>query len=146
MLNMQAEGEQSLKEHANPFTLHNHLLASQANLLIPSFKALLLTMVTLKTYLQVLKPTSMISESSTTSISPGRSGKNAFVKIPNGKPLLAITSRDNKHLAKKAKAALLGQLNDVGAKELKSEAAKLCRVLKPSCWEFLSEGLGKEQY
>lgn len=76
-------------------------------------------MVTLKTYFQILKPTSMISESSTTSISLGRSGKNAVVKTLNGKPPLAITSRDNENLAKKAEAALLGQLNDVGAKELK---------------------------
>lgn len=76
-------------------------------------------MVTLKTYFQILMPTSMISESSTTSISLGRSGKNAVVKTLNGKPLLAITPRDNEHLAKKAKAVLLGQLNDVGAKELK---------------------------
>lgn len=76
-------------------------------------------MVTLKTYFQILKPTSVISESSTTSISLGRSGKNAVVKIPNGKSLLAITPRDNEHLAKRAEAALLGQLNDVGAKELK---------------------------
>lgn len=76
-------------------------------------------MVTLKTYFQILKPTSMISESSTTSISLGRSGKNAVVKTLNGKPPLAITSRDNENLAKKAEAALLGRLNDVGAKELK---------------------------
>lgn len=76
-------------------------------------------MVTLKLYFQILKSTSIISESSTTSISLGRSGKNAVVKTLNGKPLLAITSRDNEHLAKKAKAALMGQLNDVGAKELK---------------------------
>lgn len=122
----QAAEQTMLQEgyHAKPFTQHNHLLASQANLLIPSFKALLLTMVTLKTYFQILKPTSIISEWSTTSISLGRSGKNAVVKTLNGKPLLAIISRDNEHFTKKAKAALLGQLNDVGAKELKQS----CKV------------------
>lgn len=75
--------------------------------------------MTVKTYFQILKSTSVISESSTTNISLGRSGKNAVVKTLNGKPLLAIISRDNEHLAKKAEAALLRQLNDVGAKELK---------------------------
>lgn len=75
--------------------------------------------MTVKTYFQILKSTSIISESSTTNISLGRSGKNAVVKTLNGKPLLAIISRDNEHLAKKAEAALLRQLNDVGAKELK---------------------------
>lgn len=113
-------------QHANSFTHHDHLLVSQANLLIPSFKTLLLTGMTLKTNFQILKPTSIISESSTTSISLGRSGKNAVVKTLNGKPLLAIISRDNEHLAKKARAALLGQLDDVGAKELK----RSCRVVQ----------------
>lgn len=75
--------------------------------------------MTVKTYFQILKSTSIISESSTTNISLGRSGKNAVVKTLNDKPLLAIISRDNEHLAKKAEAALLRQLNDVGAKELK---------------------------
>ena len=83
------------------------------------FKAFLLTLMTVKTYFQILKSTSIISESSTSNISLGRSGKKAVVKTLNGKPLLAIISRDNEHLAKKAEAALLRQLNDVGAKELK---------------------------
>lgn len=57
--------------------------------------------MTVKTYFQILKSTSVISESSTTNISLGRSGKNAVVNAPNGKPLLAIISRDNERLAKK---------------------------------------------
>jgi len=75
--------------------------------------------MTVKTYFQILKSTSIISEPSTTNISLGRSGENAVVKTLNGQPLLVIISRDNEHLAKKAEAALLRQLNDVGAKELK---------------------------
>lgn len=82
--------------------------------------------MTVKTCFQILKLTSIISASSTTNISLGRSGKNTILKTLNGKPLLAIISRDNEHLTRSAKAALLRQLNDVGAKELKQS----CKVVQ----------------